>query len=196
MRDNLFYKIMAFLDKIVFTIVFRPKVIGRENIPKTGKCVVAGNHTKFLDPVMMVAYSKRQFHFLAKKELFDGILRPFMKGMGCISVNRKVRDKNVYVNANSVLEHDGVVAIFPEGTINRTDDTIMKFKIGAVKMAYDNDCVIVPFTITGKYTLFGIGNRIKLEYLKPIKVTKDLEKSNEKLMSIIKKKLEDENEKK
>ena len=38
------------------------------------------------------------------KELFDGILGPFIRGMGCISVNRKIKDKKVLVNANSVLE--------------------------------------------------------------------------------------------
>ena len=196
MKDSLFYKINAILDRIVFTILFRPKIVGKENIPKEGKCVIAGNHTKFLDPVMMVGYSPRQLHFLAKKELFDGFLGPFIRGMGCISVNRKIKDKKVLVNANSVLENNGVVALFPEGTINKTKDTIMKFKIGSVKMAFDNDSVIVPFVISGKYRLFGIGKRIRLEYLKPIKVSSDLDKSNEKLMKIIKERLEDLNEKK
>ena len=196
MKDTLFYKIIAFLDKIVFTILFRPKIVGRENVPRDGRIIIAGNHTKFLDPIMMVAYSKRQYHFLAKKELFDGIFRPFMKGMGCISVNRKVKDKNVYINANEVLQNEGAIAIYPEGTINRTDDTIMKFKIGAVKMAHDNNSKIVPFVITGKYRLFGIGKRIRLEYLKPISVSSDLDKSNEKLMKIIKDKLEELNEEK
>ena len=196
MKVNLFYKIMAILDKIVFTILFRPKIVGKENIPKEGRCVVAGNHTKFLDPVMMIAYSKRQLHFLAKKELFDGLIGWYYKKMGCISVNRKIKDKNVLINANSVLDDGGVVALFPEGTINKTKDTIMKFKIGAVKMAHDSDSLIVPFVISGKYRLFGIGSRIRLEYLKPVRVGDDLNKSNEELMNLIKDRLEDLNEKK
>lgn len=196
MKDNLYYKIQSFIGKILFTIVFRPKIIGKENIPKEGRCILAGNHTSIWDPIMIVCYSNRQFHFLAKKELFDSIVSFHMKGMGCIPVDRSVKDKGVFDNANKVLQNDRVIAIFPEGTINRTDDTIMKFKIGAVKMAYDNNSQIVPFIITGKYRLFGIGNRVRLEYLKPIKVSSDLDKSNEELMDIIRDGLERYNEKK
>ena len=81
--------------------------------------------------------------------------------------------------------------IFPEGTINRTDDTIMPFKTGAVRMAYSTNSKIIPFTITGKYRLFGIGGRVTLTYLEPITVTKNIEKSNKKLENIIKNKLEE-----
>lgn len=196
MKKNLYYRVMRVLSMIWFTILYRPKIVGRENIPKEGRCVLAGNHTKFLDPIMMIAYCKRELHFLSKKELFDKWFRFHMIGMGCIPVDRSKKDKSVFDNANKVLQEDGAIAIFPEGTINRTDDTIMKFKIGAVKMASDNDAVIVPFVITGKYRLFGIGKRIKLEYLEPISIGKDLDKENERLMKIVREKLEEENEKK
>ena len=49
------------------------------------------------------------------------------------------------------LKEDKVIGIFPEGTINRTDDIIMPFKIGAVKMAYETNSEIVPFAITGDF---------------------------------------------
>ena len=40
---------------------------GLENIPKKGRVLLAGNHTKWLDPVMLVGVQKRQIHFLAKE---------------------------------------------------------------------------------------------------------------------------------
>ena len=196
MKTNLYYKMTSLLYRLFMVIFIRPKVIGRDNIPKNGRVIIAGNHTSNFDPLLMIAYSKRQFCFLAKKELFKGVLKPGMIAMGCIPVDRSVHDKNVLINANKVLEKDGVIAIYPEGTINRTEDTIMKFKIGAVKLAHDNNSMIVPFTITGKYRLFGIGGRVRLEYLEPISVEDDLDKANEKLMSIIKNRLEELDEKK
>ncbi len=196
MRTNFYYRFISLLYRLFMAIFIRPIVIGRENIPKSGRCIIAGNHTSNYDPIMMIAYSKRQFCFLAKKELFKGILKPGMIAMGCIPVDRSVHDKKALINANKVLEKDGVIAIYPEGTINRTSVTIMKFKIGAVKLAHDNNSMIVPFTITGKYRLFGIGGRVRLEYLTPISVEDDLDNANEKLMSIIKNRLEELDEKK
>ena len=53
-------------------------------------------------------------------------------------------------------------------TINRTDDIIMPFKFGAVKMCKETGADLIPFVITGKYKLFKRG--ITIEFLKPRKV--------------------------
>ena len=149
--DTLFYKVVRPIVKILFYILFRPTVIGKENIPDSGALVLAGNHTKWLDPVFLVAVSKRQVHFLAKEELFHGITKFIVNGMGCISVNRKIHDKDALNNAKVGLNKKCCIGVFPEGTINRTDDIIMPFKKGAVKMSLENDCKILPFAINGKY---------------------------------------------
>ena len=65
----------------------------------------------------------------------------------------------------------------------------MPFKIGTVKMAYETNSLIVPFVITGKYKVFG--KSITVEFLKPISVSSDLDKSNKKLMKIIENKLKE-----
>ena len=187
---TLFYRIMRFFGSIIFKILFFPKVSGKENIVG-GRVIFAGNHTKWLDPLLLISSNRRILHFLAKIELFQGILKPFIVGMLCIPVNRKVHDGKALIEAKKVLEKDEAICIFPEGTINRTDDTIMPFKTGAVRMAYSTNSKIIPFTIKGKFRLFGIGGRVTLTYLEPITVTKDIEKSNKKLEKIIKNNLEE-----
>lgn len=186
--DTKFYKVVRPIAAFLVKILFHPKVKGLENIPKTGRVVLAGNHTKWKDPVMIVGVVKRQIHFLAKKELFDGPLSFLVKGMGCVPVNRKIHDKNALSSAEEYLNKDLCVGIFPEGTVNRTDKVILPFKIGAVKMSHDTDSKIVPFVITGKYKIFG--RSVTIEFLKPISIGKDLDKENDKLMNIIKEKLQ------
>lgn len=181
--DTLFYKIVSPIVSVIFKILYRPTIIGKENIPKTGGIVLAGNHTKWLDPIMLIAINERQIHFLAKDELFHGITKPIVKGMGCISVNRKIHDKDALSLGYKTLENAEVIGIFPEGTINRTKDIIMPFKIGAVKMANKTNSKLIPFTITGKYKLFK--KSIRIEFFKPIKVGDNLTEENEKLMNII-----------
>lgn len=104
-NDTKFYKIVRPITKYLFKILFRPEVKGVENIPKEGRMLLAGNHTKWLDPVMLVAISPRQIHFLAKQELFKGITKPIVKGMGCVPVNRKIHDKGALTSAYKYLEN-------------------------------------------------------------------------------------------
>lgn len=187
MKDKTFYKIVKPPVSVLFKLLFRPTIIGKENIPKNGRIILAGNHTKWLDPVMLVSVTNRQIHFLAKDELFNSKAKFIVKGMGCIPVNRRIHDKNALETAYKYLESDLCIGIFPEGTINRTDDIIMPFKIGAVKASSETNSQIVPFAITGKYKLFRKG--IKIEFLKPLKIDKDLDKYNKELMDKVSNKL-------
>lgn len=189
---RIFYIIIKCILTPLFFLIFRPKVIGKSNIPKNGSIVLAGNHTNNLDSVMLIAVVSRQVHFLAKIELFKGIFGVIVKAMGCIPVNRKIHDKDALKSAKEVLKNNKVIGIYPEGTINRTDDIIMPFKIGAVKMAKDTNTKIVPFVITGKYNI--IGPRVKIEFLESIEIKDELNKENDKLMKIISKKLEEDYE--
>ena len=170
----MFYVIAKAIGKPIFYLLLRPTVEGKENIKSEEGYVLAGNHTKWLDPLLLIGTNKRKIHFLAKIELFHGIIGFIVKHMGCIPVDRKKHDKDALINAKEELKKNEVIGIFPEGTINKTDDVTMPFKIGAVKMAKDTNKKIVPFTITGKYKIFR--KSIKITYLSPIEITGDLEK--------------------
>lgn len=186
-RDTYFYKIVRPLVSFLIHFLFRVEVVGLENIPRKGRILLAGNHTKWLDPVMLVGVVKRQVHFLAKEELFHGKTKFIAKGMGCVPVNRKIHDKNALESAYKFLEKELCIGIFPEGTINRTDDVIMPFKMGAVKACYMTNTKLVPFIVTGKYKLFK--KSVRVEFLKPITIGNDLELENVKFMDIVKNKL-------
>ena len=50
-------------------VVYRVKVVGKENIPKEGPVIICGNHRSFLDPPLMEVTTGRYTRFLAKEEL-------------------------------------------------------------------------------------------------------------------------------
>ncbi len=181
-------KFYNFAEKIVrptFKFLYRPTIIGEENILKEGAIVLAGNHTNILDCFLLISSVPRQIHFLAKDSLFKGFTKPFMHLMEVIPVNRRIHDKESLKKAEEVLENGNAIGIFPEGTINRTDDVVMKFKIGAVKMSKDTGSTLIPFVITGKYKLFR--KNITIEFFEPRKVTKSLDEENSKLMDVVSK---------
>lgn len=190
--NRIFYGIIRIFLKINVYLFLHPKVKGREHISKEGSIVLAGNHTSWLDPLLLIAVVPRKVHFLAKIELFKGIEGFVVRQMGCIPVNRKIHDKDSLKNAKEELRIGEVIGIFPEGTINRSDDIVMPFKIGAVKMSSDTDSILVPFIITGKYNI--IGRSVSIEFLEGRKISDDLDYENKKLMKDISKKLEEYNE--
>lgn len=190
MNNTIFYKIIRPILKVLFKVLFHPRIIGIDNLPKDKNYVLAGNHTKWLDPIMLIAIIPKQVHFLAKDSLFKGITKPFLKGVGAIPVNRKIHDHQALESAIKALKEKDVIGIFPEGTINREKKTpTLPFKIGAVKMANVTNTSIVPFVITGKYKLFS--SKVTIEFLKPRKISDNLEKENQMLREEIDKKLED-----
>lgn len=182
MSDNKLYIILRPLITWFFKTFFRPSIMGVENIPESGRCVLAGNHTSIFDAPLLIAASRRSIHFLAKSELWKGPKKIIFANLGLIPVNRKIKDGRALVMAERYLKSELVVGIFPEGTTEK-DGSMLKFKKGAVKMAYDTNSPIVPFVISGKYRLFSKNLRIK--FLAPIKVSSDILRENENLMNII-----------
>lgn len=179
MKEPHFYRIVRPVICTLFKVCYRPTIVGADFIPKEGKIVLAGNHTNNFDCLLLISSTKRTIHFLAKNSLMKGMKKILFKGMGIIPVDRSKKDKEALSKAIEFLEDEKVIGIFPEGTINRTDDITMPFKYGAVKMANVTKSSIVPFVITGKYKLFQ--KSIRIEFLEPISIGEDLETENQKL---------------
>ena len=188
-NEPLLYRIVRPILCLLFYVLYRPIIIGQENVPKDGRVVLAGNHTNNLDCILLIISCKRVIHFLAKEELIKGVFGFIFKCMGIIPVNRKIHDKGALNSAIGCLNEDKVIGIFPEGTFNRSNNVILPFKIGAVKMASETGSPIVPFVIKGEYKIFK--RKIKLEFLEPINVPleKDLTSYNQELMDIVSDKL-------
>ncbi len=190
MKEPTLYRLVRPIITIFFKIIFHPHIIGKENIPKKGKIILAGNHTNLLDCVLLISSTKRTVHFLAKYELLKGPFGIIFKNMGIIPVNRTAkRNSKAFDDAIKYLNNDKVIGIFPESTINREKkDVTLPFKKGVVRMAYQTNCSIIPFSITGKYKIFGKGVTIVFE--KPYTVKTDnyeaeIDKLREKINTMI-----------
>ena len=91
---------------------------GRELIPPSGRLIVAGKHVTALDP-FLIAQSLprgRYIQFMTKKELFKGVVGRIIAGGGSFPVDRSVNDLGAVRSALRVLQAEGTLGIFPEGT--------------------------------------------------------------------------------
>lgn len=150
MKSPILYKIIRPIVGTWFKIAYHPIFINKEAIPKKGRAVLAGNHISEKDVFIVMSSTDRYISGVAKDELFKGPGKYFFKGLGAIPVNRRIKDKTVVPACVNILNNEGLVGIMPEGTINRTDDIVMPFKAGAVKMAIESNSPIIPFAIIGK----------------------------------------------
>lgn len=175
MKEPILYKILIPLNKL-FMKLYSPTYIGLSNIPKKEAVILAGNHTSKLDPQLLMSSTNRCIHFLAKIELFRGIKKYFFKNVGIIPVDRSKKNPQAVNLANKYLLDNKVIGIFPESTINKTDNIIMPFKYGAVKMAKETGAKIIPFSITNEYRL--LKKSVTICFGKPYHVTGNIEEEN------------------
>ena len=70
-KSNTGFKILSTILKPVFKFWYGPKIIGKENMPKSGAIVVACNHKHLMDQCMVIISTKRPIHYMAKSEYFE-----------------------------------------------------------------------------------------------------------------------------
>lgn len=170
--------IFRFFIFIYCKIVYRVKVVGKENIPKKEAVIFCGNHRSLLDaPLMEVTCKRDDARFLAKEELTRN---PYVAHLGrvfnVILVKRNDKDLGPMKEALKTLKNGGAVAIFPEGTRNGLKKGI-KPKTGVAYFALNSDAKVIPVGIKGGEKPF---KKSTIVYGKPINLEKYKETKKEK----------------
>lgn len=184
-KNELCYRILTPLMRLIFKLYYHPLIINKEYIPKKGPIIIVGNHKHVFDQCLTIIATKRPLHYMAKKEYFDSKLGFFFKMVGCISVNRTIKDEQATKEALNILNNQGALGLFPEGTRNKTKDKLLlPLKYGAVSLAKKTNATIIPFGLTGDYKFRS--KNLLITYGKPFKVDNlSLEKAQEILTTKI-----------
>ena len=164
------YKIVRVIVKsVVFAyckIVYRVKIVGRENIPKTGPVIFCGNHKTFLDPPLLEVTCKRDdTRFIAKEELAKNPFLAFLgRAFNVILVKRNDKDFGPMKESLKTLKDGKCIAIFPEGTRNGIKKGI-KPKTGVAYFALNSKATVIPVGIKGGEKVF---QKTVITYSKPL----------------------------
>ncbi len=190
--------IIKFIFKIFAIIIYRPKILGKENIPEAGGAMLCPNHIHNLDAAVIVAMFKRKVNVLAKEELFKNRFLCWIADLfGIYPVKRGKADMQAIKTSLTLLKKDEILLMFPEGTRNGMAKGI-KPKNGAVLIAATAKKPIIPIGIQGNFKPFtkviiNIGKPIDYSNLKEeVKDKEEATKLTQQLMEEIVK-LRDEN---
>jgi 1-acyl-sn-glycerol-3-phosphate acyltransferase len=141
-------------------LVARRRMIGLENVPAQGPALLVCNHVSYLDPVYTAVFvhrARRTPRFLAKDSLWKvpGFGR-VMAGSRQIPVSRGSRDAGTSIGAaQRAFADDGVVVIYPEGTITRDPDGWpMEARSGAARLALAGDVPVIPTVHWGTLAIY------------------------------------------
>jgi 1-acyl-sn-glycerol-3-phosphate acyltransferase len=128
---------------------------GLENVPATGPAMLVCNHVSYLDPVYTAVFvhrARRTPRFLAKDSLWKvPVFGRIMAGSRQIPVSRGSRDAGASLAAaHRAFDDDGVVVIYPEGTITRDPaQWPMQARTGIARLVLD--CPDVPVVPIGQW---------------------------------------------
>ena len=144
---------------LFFKVYGRWRVLGTENIPRTGAVLFAVNHASNLDPLLgwAAVYPHRILWGIAKEELFEPGLKKFlMECLRSIPVKRGAADRAMFRAALEVLANGDTLGIFPEGT--RTHDgNLGSAQPGFTLIAQKSKAVLIPVALIGTYEMLPRG---------------------------------------
>jgi len=134
---------------IIFKVIYRLEIHGKENIPKDNSYIVCPNHLSTLDPPLIVSIFPRGVAFMAKKELFDiKFLRWWIDWLGAFSVNRESLEPSTVKTILGIKKSNWVLGMFPQGT-RGVPGKIEDVSKGFAGLAKITKCAILPVGIVG-----------------------------------------------
>ena len=111
------------LLRMLFALLYRPRVEGLQHVPERGAVIIAGNHLSFYDSVVIPLVVPRRVVFLAKAEYFErgGPRRWWFRATGAVPVRRGdgPAARSALDTAAEVLAAGRAFGIYPEGTRSR-----------------------------------------------------------------------------
>ncbi len=132
-------------------------IIGKENIPTNQAVLYVCNHRSYFDIILSYLAVPGMTGYISKKEMNKiPLLRKWMKGIGCLFLDRDDIRKGMQMILDAVEKvKTGIsIFIFPEGTRNKSEGEFLPFRAGSLKIADKSKCPIVPVSINGSDDVF------------------------------------------
>ncbi|WP_417561999.1 lysophospholipid acyltransferase family protein [Microbacterium sp.] len=153
------YGLGRFLLVPLARVLYRPRIIGRENVPRTGPVIFASNHLSFIDSIAIPISAPRTVRFLAKATYFDTWLsRTMFTAVGASPVRRGAGKAalDALDQQKHLLEAGEAIALYPEGT-RSLDGRLYKGRTGVAFLALQTGAPVVPVGLIGTNEIMPVG---------------------------------------
>ena len=185
---------------VIFISVTKLTVIGEENVPKEEPVLYVLNHRGYFDILLTYTRVPRPTGYVAKKEMLRYLtLTKWMKNLYCEFMDRSDLRKGMESinNCAEKIKKGISIAIFPEGTRNKSDSPLLDFHKGSFKIAEKTGCKIVPVVLNNTSAVFEDHfplirkQHVVLEYLPAIDVAAMDREEKKQLCDTVKAQMEE-----
>jgi 1-acyl-sn-glycerol-3-phosphate acyltransferase len=178
----------ALLMKLLFGCVARVRVLGSENVNRTGGFLLAANHISHFDPFIISSVVRRKIDWMAMAEFFRfTVVRFLLRAVDAFPADRDRADRKTIRTAIERLKDGCVVGLFPEGGIRDGARSLLEgapLRPGASTLAHIAGVPILPCVILGSDRLYATKRWLPLRrtpiwiaFGNPISHSPDLERS-------------------
>lgn len=162
------YNLLKLLITLLFKLIFRIKVFGRDNIPKRGGFILASNHASFLDPVALGVACPRKLNFMARHDLFSNpLFAKLISALGAFEVKRNSADLSALKEAMRRVKGGSALVLFPEGSRKNNNGSLNPPHPGVGFLAAKLDAPVIPVYISGTEQALPKGAR----FIRPAKIS-------------------------
>ena len=143
---------LAYSEAQLDTLNITVKTENKEKLPQEGQYLIVVNHRGIIDPPIIEIVLKETEIFgpwISKKELYNSFFFGlFVRNAGSILLDReKSQMSGFFAEVKEAVKRGESIFIFPEGTRNKTDKQLTKFKEGSRIIALKNRLPILPLYI-------------------------------------------------
>ena len=118
-RSNVLYFLIRSVGCLIFRIVYRLNVEGRENLPLQGPAIILPKHQFWSDVPIVGLALWRPASYIAKQELFAyPVIRHFITFLGGVPIDRlkPVKSIDSFRYVEHLLREGDFIVLYPEGT--------------------------------------------------------------------------------
>ncbi len=146
--------------RLAFSLFFRIRAWGVENVPREGGALLVSNHQSFLDPPAVGIALGRPVYYVARSSLFRvPLVGWFLRKQHGMPIERGKGDLGAIRAAVELVRRGALLVLFPEGTRTR-DGSVGAFQPGFAMVASLARVPIVPAAIDGAFEAWPRSRRL------------------------------------
>lgn len=154
MAHRLFQILFCGVFRILFFLLTRLRVNGRDHLPRDGGYIAAANHLSVIEVPLTYCLINRHdvTGLVAKKHRKNALFRLLINLLDGIWLSREEIDTRALRAARDHLRGGGVLGIAPEGTRSKTG-ALIEAKTGVAFLADQAKVPIIPVAVAGTWQI-------------------------------------------